>query len=199
MFTLSLKKLELKNSYVPLVIQEYGTYPALRSTTSHFWEYVPSLQSFSFMITVTFQADATRCLGQFGGLDKFSPVHGMEVNNLLLGSLCSQSSQMTGAHPHSSVNALLAHLSSLLHRFIPQRGEATELLRPSMLSAFHPTVLFARLLSLIHRSAPESDAPEKLQQTSVPSRLDPHVLIAHFSPNLDSILTTKLKSIPSHI
>jgi hypothetical protein len=50
--------------------QEYSAHPALQSTISHFWMYVPCLQSFSFVITVTFQADATQCPGQFGGVDE---------------------------------------------------------------------------------------------------------------------------------
>jgi hypothetical protein len=44
--------------------------------------YVPYSQSFSFIITVTFQADATRCPGQFGGLDELLPsfFDGMETD-----------------------------------------------------------------------------------------------------------------------
>jgi hypothetical protein len=50
--------------------------------TSHFWKYVPFLQSFSFITTITFQADATQCPGQFGGDDELPPgfFHGMETN-----------------------------------------------------------------------------------------------------------------------
>jgi len=62
--------------------QECNTHPALRSMTNHFWRYVSCLQSFSFMITVIFQADATRCPGQFGGDDELSPgfFDGMEAD-----------------------------------------------------------------------------------------------------------------------
>ncbi|KAG1837573.1 quinon protein alcohol dehydrogenase-like superfamily [Suillus subalutaceus] len=121
------------------------------------------------------EADATRCPGQFGGLDELSPTFfdGMEAS--------VDSSPMGGAHPHSSVNALLARLSSLLHRFRPDSGETTELPQPSKLSGFHPHALLARLSSFIHRSPPENDAPDELQQPSMPSRLDPHVLLAHLS------------------
>jgi hypothetical protein len=49
--------------------QEYSAHPALPSTISRFWKYVLCLQSFSFIITVTFQADATRCPGQSGDGD----------------------------------------------------------------------------------------------------------------------------------
>ncbi|KAG1867702.1 hypothetical protein F4604DRAFT_1904839, partial [Suillus subluteus] len=90
-------------------------------------------------------------------------------------------SPMGGAHPHSYVNALLARLSSLLHRLRPNNGEATELPQPPRLLAFHPHAFFARLSSFIHRPPPENDAPEELQQPSMPSRLDPHVLLAHLS------------------
>ncbi|KAG1867770.1 hypothetical protein F4604DRAFT_922043 [Suillus subluteus] len=88
---------------------------------------------------------------------------------------------MGGAHPHSSVNALLTRLSSLLHRFKPLNGEAPELPQCSRLSVLHLHALLARLSLFIHRSPPENDTPDELQQTSVPSRLDPHVLLAHLS------------------
>jgi hypothetical protein len=43
--------------------------------------YVPCLQSFSFVITVAFQANATQCANQFGG-DELSPAFfaGMEAD-----------------------------------------------------------------------------------------------------------------------
>ncbi|KAG1837552.1 hypothetical protein DFJ58DRAFT_749437 [Suillus subalutaceus] len=88
---------------------------------------------------------------------------------------------MGGAHPHSSVNALFARLSSLLHRFRPNNSEATELPQPSRVLAFHPHALLARLSSFIHRPPPENDAPHELQQPSMHSRLDPHVLLVHLS------------------
>jgi hypothetical protein len=88
---------------------------------------------------------------------------------------------MGGAHPHSSVNALLSRLSSLLHRFRPENGESTELPQPSRLSAFHIHALLARLSSLIHSSPSENDAPDELQQPSTPSRVDPRVLLARIS------------------
>jgi hypothetical protein len=94
--------------------------------------------------------------------------------------LCSQSS-MGGAHPHSSVNALLARLSSLLHRFRPDNGESTQLPQPSKPSAFHIHALLARLSSLIHSSPSENDAPDELQQPSTPSRVGPRVFLARLS------------------
>jgi hypothetical protein len=51
------------------MIQEYNTHPALRSVTSHFWKYVPCLQSFSLITTIAFQADATQCPAQYGSVD----------------------------------------------------------------------------------------------------------------------------------
>jgi hypothetical protein len=59
--------------------QEYSAHPALHSIIT---KYVLYFQSFSFIITLTFQADATQCPGQFGGVDKLSPAffHGMETN-----------------------------------------------------------------------------------------------------------------------
>jgi hypothetical protein len=61
--------------------QEYSAHPALQSTISHFWMYVPYLQSFSFVITVTFQADATQGPDQLSG-DELSPAFfaGMEAD-----------------------------------------------------------------------------------------------------------------------
>ncbi|KAG2034663.1 hypothetical protein BDR03DRAFT_964628 [Suillus americanus] len=102
------------------------------------------------------EADATRCSGQFGGVDELSPTFfaGMEAD---------VDSSMGSANPYSSVNALLARLSSLLHRFRPNNGEATELPQHSRLSAFHSHALLARLSSFIHRPPPENDAPDELQ------------------------------------
>jgi hypothetical protein len=88
---------------------------------------------------------------------------------------------MGGAHPHSSVNALLARLSLLLHRFRPGNGETTDLPQPSRPFAFHPHALLARLLSLIHHSPPENDAPDGLEQPSTTFWLDPHMLLTHLS------------------
>jgi hypothetical protein len=90
----------------------------------------------------------------------------------------SPCSQFTGEHPHPPVNALLARLSSLLHRFRPDNGKATELPQHSRPSAFHLHALLARLSSLIHRSPPERDAQNELQQSSTHLRLYPHVLLA---------------------
>jgi hypothetical protein len=88
---------------------------------------------------------------------------------------------MGGAHPHSSVNALLARLSSLLHRFRPDNGESIKLPQPSSPSMFHPHALLTRLSSLLHRSPPENATPDELQQPSTPSQLDPCVLLARLS------------------
>jgi hypothetical protein len=129
-----------------------------------------SLDNKSFL-----EADATQCPDQFGGDDELPPrfFDGMEAD--------IDSSPMGGAHPHSSVNTLLAHLSLLLHRLRPENGETTDLPHPSRPSAFHPHALLTRLLSLIHHSPPENDAPDDLQQPSMPSRLDPHILLARLS------------------
>ncbi|KAG2738128.1 hypothetical protein P692DRAFT_201798607, partial [Suillus brevipes Sb2] len=129
-----------------------------------------SLDNKSFL-----EADATQCPGQFGGVDELPPAFfaGMEAD---------VNSSIDGAHPHSSVNALLARLSSLLHRFRPNNGEP-ELPQSSRPSAFHIHIhaLLARLSPLIHRSPPENDPPDELQQPSTPSRLDPRVLLARLS------------------
>jgi WD40 repeat protein len=65
------------------MIQEYSAHPAhpaLHSIISRFWKYVPCFQSFSFIITLASQVDATQCPGQFGGVDELSPAFfaGME-------------------------------------------------------------------------------------------------------------------------
>ncbi|KAG2034644.1 WD40-repeat-containing domain protein [Suillus americanus] len=129
-----------------------------------------SLDDTSFL-----EADATRYPDQFDGVDELPPrfFDGMEGD--------FDTFPIGGAHPHSSVNALLARLSSLLHRLRPINGEAPELLQPPRLLLFHPHTLLARLSSFIHRPPPENDAPDELQQPSIPSRLDPHVLLAHLS------------------
>jgi hypothetical protein len=93
-------------------------------------------------------------------------------------TLCDQSSPAGGAHPHSSASALHARLVSLLHSFRPDHAEVNEPQQPSVLSGFHPHVLFVRLSSLIHRSTAENDAPNELQQSFTPSRLRLHALLA---------------------
>ncbi|KAG1855276.1 hypothetical protein F4604DRAFT_1932335 [Suillus subluteus] len=94
------------------ILLEYSVYPALRSMTSHFWKYVPCLQ-FLFAIAVIFQVDATRCPDQIGGVDELSPTFfsSMEadIDTSVLSTLPNE-----WCTPHSSVDALLARLSSLL-------------------------------------------------------------------------------------
>ncbi|KAG1881875.1 quinon protein alcohol dehydrogenase-like superfamily [Suillus tomentosus] len=118
--------------------------------------------------------DATRCPGQSDDIDELPPMffHGMEA---------PQSSPMDGLRPHSSANAFLARLLSLLRRFRPDNDGTTELPQPSRPLAVHLRILLARLSSLIHRFPPESDAPNELRQPSTSSRLDPHVLLARLS------------------
>jgi hypothetical protein len=114
---------------------------------------------------------------------------------------------MGGPHPHSSVNALLAHLSLLIHHFRPDNGESTELAQPLGPSAFHIHALLTHLSSLIHRSPPENDPPDELQQPSTPLWVDLRVLLARLSSLLhlsqlntdeeaESYHTTPLSSCP---
>ncbi|KIK45778.1 hypothetical protein CY34DRAFT_496410 [Suillus luteus UH-Slu-Lm8-n1] len=106
---------------------------------------------------------------------------------------------MSGAHPHSSVNVLLARLSSLLHRFRPNNGESNEPPQPSRPSVFHIHALLARLSALIHSSPSENGAPNELQQPSTPLRVDPHKEAeSHPTPPLSSrpdALITRLSSL----
>jgi hypothetical protein len=88
---------------------------------------------------------------------------------------------MGGDHLHSSVNAILARLSLLLHRFRPEKCETINLPQPSRPSTFRLHTLLAPLLSLIHHSPSENDASDDLQQPTMPSRLDPHILLARLS------------------
>ncbi|KAG2145845.1 WD40-repeat-containing domain protein [Suillus clintonianus] len=136
------------------------------------------------------EADATRCHDGFGGhVDELPPrfFDGMEA----------ESSHMGDAHPHSSASALLARLSSLLHRFRHDNAEATEGPHPSTYSGLHPRVLLARLSSLIQRSPPENDAENELQQPSTRSSLDPHALLARLSSFLPrSRLSTEEETEP---
>ncbi|KIK45717.1 hypothetical protein CY34DRAFT_493387 [Suillus luteus UH-Slu-Lm8-n1] len=88
---------------------------------------------------------------------------------------------MGDAHPHSSINTLLARLSSLLHRLLPDNGESTGIPQPSSPSALYLHALFTRLSSLIRRSPPENDAPAEFQQPPMPSPVDPCVLLARLS------------------
>ncbi|KAG2096317.1 uncharacterized protein F5147DRAFT_778368 [Suillus discolor] len=87
--------------------------------------------------------------------------HGMEA---------PQPSPMDSLHPHSSANAFLAHLFSLLCGFLPVNDETTELPQPSWPLAVHLRTLLTRLSLLIHRFSPESDAPNELQQPSTSSQ-----------------------------
>ncbi|KAG1750969.1 hypothetical protein EDD22DRAFT_251994 [Suillus occidentalis] len=122
-----------------------------------------------------FKADATRCHHEFGSVDELSSrfFDGMGVND--------DSSSTGGAHPHSSANAILARLASLLHHFRPNSAEPNEPLQPRTLSGLHLRVLFARLSPFIRRSLPEHDAPNELQQPSAPSRSHLHVTLARLS------------------
>ncbi|KAG1755330.1 hypothetical protein EDD22DRAFT_227499 [Suillus occidentalis] len=94
---------------------------------------------------------------------------------------CSQSSPIGSTDYHSSVNALLARFSSLLHRFRPKNDTAAEPPQPPRSSAFHLYAPLARLPSLIHRSPPENDAQDELQPPSRSSQPDPRVLLARLS------------------
>ncbi|KAG1759779.1 hypothetical protein EDD22DRAFT_124337 [Suillus occidentalis] len=93
----------------------------------------------------------------------------------------SQSSPIGSTDYHSSVNALLARFSSLLHRFRPKNDTAAEPPQPPRSSAFHLYAPLARLPSLIHRSPPENDAQDELQPPSRSSQPDPRVLLARLS------------------
>ncbi|KIK45762.1 hypothetical protein CY34DRAFT_801228 [Suillus luteus UH-Slu-Lm8-n1] len=136
-----------------------------------------SLDNKSFL-----DADATQCPGQCGGVDELPQAFfaGMaadvDVRNQYFDCLSSMD-----AHPHSSVNALLARLSSLLHCFRSDNGESTELPQPSRHLAFHIHALLARLSALIHSSPSENDAPDEHQQPSTPLWVDPRVLLARLS------------------
>lgn len=146
---------------------------------NRYCKYVICVQSFSFIIRITFQADVTRGLHESGGVDElslrfFDGMKASDVCNHLLNN-ASQSSPTGGALPHSSV---LDRLFSLFHRFRSNNVEATEPLQSSAPSVFHPRVFFTRLSSLVHRSPPKNDAPSKLQQHPTPSRLDRHALLA---------------------
>ncbi|KAG2145818.1 WD40-repeat-containing domain protein [Suillus clintonianus] len=137
------------------------------------------------------EADATRCHDEFGGVDELPPRFFDDIQPDV------DSSKMGGAHPHSSASALLAHLSSLLHRVRHGNAEATDLPQPPTSSGLHPQALLARLSSLIHRSPPENDAENEPQQPSTPSRLDTHALLARMSSFLRrSRLSTEEESEP---
>ncbi|KAG1732076.1 hypothetical protein EDB19DRAFT_1305647 [Suillus lakei] len=133
---------------------------------------VTCLQTFSFIITATFQADATQCPDQFGGVDELSPTFFDDMQP------DDDSSAAGGAHLRSPASAFLARLSSLLHRFRPN---SAKLPQPQTPSGLHPHVLFARLSSLIHHSPPKCDEENKFQQPPTHSRLDPHALLARLS------------------
>ncbi|KAG2085196.1 uncharacterized protein F5147DRAFT_730699 [Suillus discolor] len=63
---------------------------------------------------------------------------------------------MDSLHPHSSANAFIARLLSLLRRFLPVNDETTELPQPSRPLAVHLRTLLTRLSLLIHRFSPET-------------------------------------------
>ncbi|KIK45764.1 hypothetical protein CY34DRAFT_495835 [Suillus luteus UH-Slu-Lm8-n1] len=126
------------------------------------------------------EADATRCPGQFGGVDELPPAFfaGMEAD---------VDSSIGAAHPHSTVITLLARLSSLFEPDPPQP------LRPYI------HALLARLSLLIHRSPPENDAPDELQQLPTPSRVDPRVLLARLSSFLHRSRLNTDEEVESHL
>ncbi|KAG2738026.1 WD40 repeat-like protein [Suillus brevipes Sb2] len=116
------------------------------------------------------RADATRCHNEFGDVDELSPRFFDGMDSSLTGDVNS----------HASASALLAHLSSLFHRFRSNNVDATELPQPSTPSVSHLRVHLARLSSLVRRSPPEN-APNELQQPSTPSPLSPRALFARLS------------------
>ncbi|KAG1851237.1 WD40-repeat-containing domain protein [Suillus tomentosus] len=118
------------------------------------------------------EADATQYPDQFGGVNELSPTFfaGMEAD-------VNVNSSPIGTHPHSSVNAVL---SSLLHRFRPKNGEATELLEPSTPSRLDPHVLLARLSSFLPRPRPSTDE-EAEPHTATPFSLRPDALFSRLS------------------
>ncbi|KAG2139122.1 WD40-repeat-containing domain protein [Suillus bovinus] len=126
------------------------------------------------------EADATRCPGQFDGIDELSPTFfdGMEAH--------FDSSSTGAAHPHSSANAFLAHLFSFLHHFRSDNDETTEPPHPSRPLAFRLRALLARLSTLIHRFSPENDSPNELQQSPTTLRFDPRVLLVRLASSLST-------------
>jgi hypothetical protein len=84
---------------------------------------------------------------------------------------------MGGAHPYSSINALLARLSSLLHRYSPENDVPDELKQPPTPSRVDPRVLLA---SLLHRSRLNTDEEAESHPTT-PSSSHPDTLISRLS------------------
>ncbi|KAG1792093.1 WD40-repeat-containing domain protein [Suillus variegatus] len=123
------------------------------------------------------EADATQYPDQFGGVNELSPTFfaGMEAD-------VNVNSSPIGTHLHSSVNAVL---SSLLHRFRPKNGEATELLEPSTPSQLDPHVLLARLSSFLPRPRPRTDEEAK-PHTTTPFSLRPDALFSRLSSHFRS-------------
>ncbi|KAG2094051.1 uncharacterized protein F5147DRAFT_720293 [Suillus discolor] len=87
------------------------------------------------------------------------------------------SSPVGGAHPHSSVNALFARLSSLLHRFRPQNDAPDGLQQPSTPLRLNPHALLARLSSLLPQS-----------RLSTNEEAEPHPTTP-FSPRPDAFIS----------
>jgi hypothetical protein len=87
---------------------------------------------------------------------------------------------MGGAHPHSSINALLARLSSLLHRSPPENDAPDELKQPSTPSRVDARMLLARLSPLLHRSRLNTDEEAESRPT-MPSGSHPDALISRLS------------------
>ncbi|KAG2094022.1 uncharacterized protein F5147DRAFT_720158 [Suillus discolor] len=114
------------------------------------------------------EVDATRCPGQFGGLDELF-FNGMEAD--------VESSSMGGAHPHSSVNALLARLSSFVHRSSPENDAPDAVQQKYTPSLLDPRVLLARLGSLFPQSQLSTgEANEPHLTTPLSSHLDPPII-----------------------
>jgi hypothetical protein len=106
------QKTDLKRRHFNM-IQEYNTSCSSLDDRSFFFKYVPCLQCISFIITITFQADATQCPGQLGSVDELPPIflNGTEANVdagnqffyylVLSRPAYSRSSQMDGAYTYS--------------------------------------------------------------------------------------------------
>ncbi|KAG1884687.1 hypothetical protein F4604DRAFT_1919156 [Suillus subluteus] len=124
-------------------------------------------------MTVTFQADATQCPGQFGDVDELPSTFfdHMETDD--------DSSPMGGAHPHSSANPLLARFSSFLCRFQPDNGEMTEL--PQCPS--HPHIVEVAAVwdrqTLVVAQGPKFEKAKRAYEQQTQSHSQAQVLSSH--------------------
>ncbi|KAG1894670.1 uncharacterized protein F5891DRAFT_1194976 [Suillus fuscotomentosus] len=138
---------------VHTILKEAGMEDLLSTSTNIEYSTHPALRSLT-----------SHFWNQFGGLDEHLVIlNGMEAD--------IESSSMGGVHLHSSVNGLLAHLSSFIHCSSPENNAPDALQQQSTPSLLDPHALLARLGSL----SPNLNSAQTKQMNHIPQPLRVHI------------------------